>query len=147
MVSLLFETIAKYFSSLPLHISVNPFPRFLDSAVQNAISISRRNITPESLNGLKPIEKLMVPHIYSFFPSCFLNLPRIGKEMLKDTTFEFEKKRNEPLVYNRNLYVTTIAAMQRINEIKEKREILFWENRFLKHNTSQKHVFLKIICL
>jgi len=51
--------------------------------------------------------------------------------MLKDTTFEFEKKRNEPLVYNRNLYVTTIAAMQRVTEIKEKREKLFWENRFL----------------
>lgn len=50
--------------------------------------------------------------------------------MLKDTTFEFEKLRNEPLVYNRELYVTTIAAMQRINEIKEKREKLFWENRF-----------------
>lgn len=51
--------------------------------------------------------------------------------MIKDSTFEFEKKRNEPLVYNRDLYITTIAAMQRINEIKEKREALFWENRFL----------------
>ena len=51
--------------------------------------------------------------------------------MLKDTTFEFEKKRNEPLVYNRNLYVTTIMAMQRVNEVKEKREKLFWENRYL----------------
>lgn len=49
--------------------------------------------------------------------------------MIKDSTFEFEKKRNEPLVYNRDLYITTIAAMQRINEIKEKREALFWENR------------------
>ncbi len=51
--------------------------------------------------------------------------------MLKDSTFEFEKRRNEPLTYNRNLYVTTITAMQRVNEIKEKREILFWENRFV----------------
>ena len=32
----------------------------------------------------------------------------IGKEMVKDTCFEFEKKRNEPLVYNRDLYVNTI---------------------------------------
>ena len=31
--------------------------------------------------------------------------------MVKDTVFEFEKKRNEPVVYNRELYITTIAAM------------------------------------
>ena len=34
-----------------------------------------------------------------------------NKEMVKDTVFEFEKKRNEPVVYNRELYITTIAAM------------------------------------
>jgi large subunit ribosomal protein L24e len=51
--------------------------------------------------------------------------------MVKDTVFEFEKKRNEPLVYNRDLYVTTIAAIQRIGEVKRKREELFWENRFV----------------
>lgn len=54
-----------------------------------------------------------------------------GKEMIKDTTFEFEKKRNEPLVYNRNLYVTTINAMKKVNDIKEKREELFIQNRYL----------------
>lgn len=37
-----------------------------------------------------------------------------GKEMVKDSCFEFEKKRNEPLVYNRDLYVTTIQAMKRV---------------------------------
>ena len=49
--------------------------------------------------------------------------------MVKDTVFEFEKKRNEPCVYNRDLYVTTIAAMQRIGEVKRKREEQFWNNR------------------
>ena len=29
----------------------------------------------------------------------------IGKDMAKDSVFEFEKKRNEPLKYNRDLYV------------------------------------------
>lgn len=53
-----------------------------------------------------------------------------NKEMVKDTVFEFEKKRNEPMVYNRDLYVTTIAAIQRIGEVKRKREELFWENRY-----------------
>ena len=54
-----------------------------------------------------------------------------NKEMVKDTVFEFEKKRNEPVVYNRELYITTIAAMQRVNEIKRKREDLHWENRLI----------------
>ena len=52
-----------------------------------------------------------------------------NKEMVKDTVFDFEKKRNEPEVYNRDLYITTVAAMQRVGEIKRKREDLFWENR------------------
>jgi large subunit ribosomal protein L24e len=46
----------------------------------------------------------------------------LGKDMVKDTCFEFEKKRNEPLVYNRDLYVDTIQAMKRIEEIKDTRE-------------------------
>ncbi len=31
--------------------------------------------------------------------------------MVKDTVFDFEKKRNEPVTYNRDLYINTIAAM------------------------------------
>jgi large subunit ribosomal protein L24e len=31
--------------------------------------------------------------------------------MTKDSVFEFEKRRNEPLVYNRDLFVTTIQCM------------------------------------
>jgi len=40
--------------------------------------------------------------------------------------FEFEKKRNEPVQYNRDLYVSTIQAMQRISDIKQRREDRFW---------------------
>ena len=29
----------------------------------------------------------------------------MGKEMSKDSVFEFEKRRNEPLRYNRDLYI------------------------------------------
>lgn len=32
----------------------------------------------------------------------------MGKDMTKDTVFEFEQKRNEPLKYNRDLYINTI---------------------------------------
>ena len=49
--------------------------------------------------------------------------------MVKDTVFDFEKKRNEPVVYNRDLYINTIAAMQRVDEIKRSRESRHWEQR------------------
>jgi len=52
-----------------------------------------------------------------------------GKEMIVDSVFEFEKKRDEPLVYNRNLVIKTIQAMKRIQKIKERREHDFWLNR------------------
>ena len=68
-----------------------------------------------------------------------------GKEMIKDTTFEFEKKRNEPLVYNRDVYISTIKAMKKVNEIKEKRETLFIENRFKKIKFIQ-NIYKKNIC-
>lgn len=49
--------------------------------------------------------------------------------MVVDSTFEFEKKRDEPLVYNRNLVIKTIQAMKRIQKIKERREHDFWRQR------------------
>ena len=58
--------------------------------------------------------------------------------MIKDTTFEFEKKRNEPLVYNRDVYINTIKAMKKVNEIKEKRETLFIENRLIEKKNLKK---------
>merc|ERR1712150_403377 len=39
-----------------------------------------------------------------------------------DSTLEFETKREEPVKYNRDLYVKTIGAMKKIDEIKTKRE-------------------------
>ena len=38
----------------------------------------------------------------------------LDKEMVVDSVFEFEKKRDEPVRYNRDLMVTTIQAMKRI---------------------------------
>ena len=52
-----------------------------------------------------------------------------GKEMSIDSTFEFEKRRNRPLKYDRELMGTTLRAMQRVGEIKARREEMFFEKR------------------
>ena len=52
-----------------------------------------------------------------------------GKELAVDSTFEFEKRRNRPTKYDRNLMGKTIMAMQRVQSIKEAREERFHANR------------------
>lgn len=49
--------------------------------------------------------------------------------MAVDSTFEFEKRRNRPVKYDRDLMGKTIVAMQRVQEIKSKREERFHGNR------------------
>ncbi|KAI0035920.1 ribosomal protein L24e-domain-containing protein [Vararia minispora EC-137] len=51
-----------------------------------------------------------------------------GKEMTIDSTIDFEKRRNVPVRYDRDLMQSTIKAMKRIAEIKKKREHAFWKN-------------------
>merc|ERR1712050_395843 len=45
-----------------------------------------------------------------------------GKELMYDSTLEFEKKREEPVRYNRELYVKTVQAIGKIERIKKDRE-------------------------
>jgi len=52
-----------------------------------------------------------------------------GKEMTVDSTIEFEKRRNVPVRYNRELVQTTVHAIKRISEIKQRREHAFWKTR------------------
>jgi len=54
-----------------------------------------------------------------------------GKEMTIDSTFEFEKRRNVPVRYNRELIATTIQAMKRVGEIRKRREHAFWKHRMV----------------
>ena len=53
-----------------------------------------------------------------------------GLAILKDSTFEFEKRRNIPVRYDRELLQTTMKVMKRVAEIKAKREARFYKNRF-----------------
>lgn len=52
-----------------------------------------------------------------------------GKEMALDTTFDFEKVRNRAVKYDRELMGATIHAIERVQQIKEKREQRFYNNR------------------
>ncbi|EGW01427.1 putative ribosome biogenesis protein RLP24 [Cricetulus griseus] len=46
-----------------------------------------------------------------------------GKELTVDNSFEFEKRRNEPVKYQGELWSKTIDAMKRVEEIKQKRRL------------------------
>ena len=46
-----------------------------------------------------------------------------------DTVNEFEKRRDIPVRYNRGLWVKTIQAMKRVDEIKQKRQKRLWVKR------------------
>lgn len=52
-----------------------------------------------------------------------------GKDMTVDTTFEFEKRRNIPVKYDRELMGNTIKAMKRVMEIRHRRQKKFIEER------------------
>jgi len=55
-----------------------------------------------------------------------------GKEMIVDSTFEFEKKRNEPQKYNREVMVQTVQAMKKVAAVKKRRETKFYIDRMKK---------------
>ena len=49
----------------------------------------------------------------------------------QDSTLAFEKRRNVPIPYDRDLVQATMAGMKRISEIKAKREKAFYKARFV----------------
>eukprot|EP01104_Vermistella_antarctica_P008483 TRINITY_DN2124_c6_g3_i1.p1 TRINITY_DN2124_c6_g3~~TRINITY_DN2124_c6_g3_i1.p1 ORF type:complete len:191 (+),score=80.51 TRINITY_DN2124_c6_g3_i1:259-831(+) len=55
-----------------------------------------------------------------------------GKELSSDATFEFEKRRNKPVKYDRELYGKTVRAMDRVRRIKERRQERFYKARMLE---------------
>lgn len=55
-----------------------------------------------------------------------------GKELTVDPSFEFEKRRNVPIKYRRELWEKTVEAIKRVNVIKEKRSGLYVMERLRK---------------
>lgn len=59
----------------------------------------------------------------------------IGKELTQDPSFDFEKRRNIPVKYNRETWKRIVEATARVTEIKEKRSREFVMKRLRKgHN-------------
>ena len=61
-----------------------------------------------------------------------------GKEMRNDTTFEFERRRNVPVRYDRELVGKTIQAMKTVQDIKEKREQRYYAMRMRNKAKQEK---------
>lgn len=54
----------------------------------------------------------------------------------QDSTFEFEKRRNIPVRYDRDLLQTTLKVMKRVADIKARREAQFYKNRQVQSHSS-----------
>ena len=61
-----------------------------------------------------------------------------GKEMTCDSVLDFEKRRNVPIRYNRDLMVKTIQAMKRVDEIKRVRQQRHFDKRMEAHKDKKR---------
>ena len=68
-----------------------------------------------------------------------------GKEMLVDSTLTFAARRNVPVRYNRDLVATTLKAMQRVSEIRARRERVFYKNRMAGNKERTKAADRKLV--
>ncbi|XP_033108840.1 probable ribosome biogenesis protein RLP24 [Anneissia japonica] len=66
-----------------------------------------------------------------------------GKELAVDNSFEFEKRRNVPVKYDRELWKKTIKAMARVEEIKKRRQDQHIINRLKKGKELRKERDIK----
>ncbi|KAL6713415.1 ATPase-activating ribosome biosynthesis protein [Lecanora helva] len=68
-----------------------------------------------------------------------------GKEMLVDQSLTFAARRNIPIRYNREHVATTLKAMQRISEIRAKRERVFYKNRMAGNKQKERLENAKLV--
>jgi large subunit ribosomal protein L24e len=68
-----------------------------------------------------------------------------GKEMVVDSTLAFAAKRNVPIRYNRDLVQSTLRAMKRISEIKDRRERRHYKERMRGNKERQRQADRKLV--
>lgn len=52
-----------------------------------------------------------------------------GKDLVVDTTYDFEQRRNRPVKYDRDLMANTLRAIRLVDVIRQQREAAHWERR------------------
>jgi len=65
------------------------------------------------------------------------------KELQVDPSFDFEKRQNIPLKYSRKFWNNTVSAIEKINEIKQRRENHFVMKRLRKGTLREIHSEIK----
>ncbi|KAF2503394.1 hypothetical protein BU16DRAFT_521982 [Lophium mytilinum] len=68
-----------------------------------------------------------------------------GKELTVDSTLSFAARRNVPVRYNRDLVATTLKAMQRVSEIRARRERAFYKQRMKGNKERQRLADRKLV--
>jgi len=65
-----------------------------------------------------------------------------GKELTADPVYEFEKSKDTAIRYDRNVWVNTVQAMERLDKVRSDREGRFWEER-MKNAEHHKKEMMK----
>jgi large subunit ribosomal protein L24e len=65
--------------------------------------------------------------------------------MTVDSTLLFAARRNVPVRYNRELVATTLKAMQRVSEVRAKREKVFYKKRMEGNKARQREANRKLV--
>ncbi|TAQ85876.1 hypothetical protein B7494_g5776 [Chlorociboria aeruginascens] len=68
-----------------------------------------------------------------------------GKEMVVDSTLTFAARRNIPVKYNRENMATTLKAIDRVSEIRQRRERVFYKKRMEGNKQRQKEIDRKLV--
>lgn len=68
-----------------------------------------------------------------------------NKEMTVDSTLTFAARRNVPMRYNREHIQTTIKAMDRVAEIRARRERVFYKRRMAGNKLRQLEADKKLV--
>jgi len=66
-----------------------------------------------------------------------------GKELVTDPVYDFEKIRNTPIKYNREIWTDTIQAMDKLAKIRKDREDRFFEKRMRRAAHDKKEIIKK----
>lgn len=68
-----------------------------------------------------------------------------GKEMVVDSTLNFTARRNVPVRYNREKMAVALKAMERVAEIRQKRERAFYKKRMAGNKERQREMDCKLV--